>query len=79
MNRNQLLTYLEAVDRALQRTRYDEIDQSDIRYLLAQTRITFRDVELAAATLPSPFDTDPLVIENLRNLKTDMELGGHAS
>ena len=56
--------------------RYDEIDQSDIRYLLAQSRTQFREVELAVETLPAPFNTDPLVIENLQNLKSDMEFWG---
>lgn len=56
--------------------RYDEIDQSDIRYLMAQRRMGYGRIEAAARLLPDPFDRDPVVLENLRNLKTDMEMWG---
>ncbi len=56
--------------------RYDEIDQSDIRYLLAQGHVTFTEIEGATAQLPPVFSNDPLVLENLANLKTDMALWG---
>jgi len=54
--------------------RYDEIDQSDIRYLLSQGAVAFAEVEAAATRLPTPFAIDPLVRENLRNLKTDLDM-----
>jgi hypothetical protein len=54
--------------------RYDEIDQSDIRYLLTQGDVAFADVEAAVAQLPAPFANDPLVRKNLLNLKADMDI-----
>jgi len=56
--------------------RYDGIDRSDIQYLLAQGHTTFAEIEAAAARLPGPFACDPLVHENLGNLKTDMVMWG---
>jgi len=56
--------------------RYDDIDQSDIQYLLAQSHATYAEIEAAAKRLPAPFATDPLVLENLINLKTDMTVWG---
>jgi hypothetical protein len=56
--------------------RYDEIDRSDIRYLLFQGHATFAEIEDAAARLPVSFSRDPLVRENLDNLRTDMVLWG---
>jgi hypothetical protein len=56
--------------------RYDEIDQSDIRYLLVQGRVAFSEIEAAVARLPEPFAVDALVRENLANLKTDMAAWG---
>ncbi len=56
--------------------RYDEIDQSDIRYLMAQRRIAYGRIETAVRLLPEPFDSDPVVLENLQNLKADMEMWG---
>ncbi len=54
--------------------RYDEIDQSDIRYLLTQGAVDIADVEAAVTRLPVPFALDPLVRENLHNLKADREM-----
>jgi hypothetical protein len=54
--------------------RYDEIDQSDIRYLLSQGAVAYAEVEAAAARLPEPFAFDSLVRENLRNLKADIDM-----
>lgn len=58
--------------------RYDEIDQSDIRYLCYQSKVAFSEIEAAVKMLPHPFDHDPLVLENLENLKTDMQMWGVA-
>jgi len=52
--------------------RYDETDQSDIQFLHKISRFTFESVAAAVETLPKPFDTDPLVLENLANLKADI-------
>jgi hypothetical protein len=54
--------------------RYDEIDQSDIRYLLTQGAVPFTDVETAVTRLPALFALDPLVRDNLQNLKADMDM-----
>jgi len=56
--------------------RYDEIDRSDVQYLLTQSRTAFSDVEAAAKRLPAPFVRDPLILENLENLRTDMVMWG---
>jgi hypothetical protein len=54
--------------------RYDEVDQSDVRYLCLQKKLDFDEIMAAARTLPKPFDTDALVLENLKNLQADMAL-----
>jgi len=54
--------------------RYDEVDRSDIQYLCRQTSVGFPAVVAAVAGLPSPFNRDPLVLENLENLKVDMTI-----
>ena len=56
--------------------RYDEIDRSDVQYLLTQSRAPFSDIEEAAGRLPSPFARDPLVRDNLENLRADMAMWG---
>jgi hypothetical protein len=56
--------------------RYDEIDRTDIQYLLARGSVPFSEIEAAAARLPGPFALDPLVRENLGNLKADMAMWG---
>lgn len=56
--------------------RYDPIDRSDIQYLYSQTTVTFNEIESAVRRLPAPFDRDPLVLDNLKNLKVDMEMWG---
>lgn len=56
--------------------RYDETDQSDIRYLLTQSPTPYADIESAAKRLPDSFARDPLVIENLANLRADMAMWG---
>ncbi|MDA1088571.1 MAG: hypothetical protein O2901_16350 [Verrucomicrobia bacterium] len=56
--------------------RYDEIDQGDIRYLLSQGRVPYQEIEEAVSRLPSTFCNDPLVQENLVNLKADMQMWG---
>jgi hypothetical protein len=54
--------------------RYDEIDQADILYLCSSGRIEYSAVEAAVQTLPPSFRNDPVVLDNLENLKIDMEL-----
>jgi hypothetical protein len=53
--------------------RYDEIDQSDIQYLVTQHMIEEQDVENAVHRLPPPFNGDPIVLENLDLLKKDLK------
>lgn len=53
--------------------RYDEIDQTDIQYLVSQAAPSVNEVENAVRRLPPPFNTDALVLDNLENLKTDFE------
>jgi hypothetical protein len=54
--------------------RYDEIDRTDIQYLCSQNRVPFAAVAAAAASLPEPFAKDPLVRDNLDNLRADLAL-----
>lgn len=54
--------------------RYDAIDQADIQHLLQMSRLSFESIRLAVETLPQPFNTDPLVMENLKNLQVDMHM-----
>lgn len=56
--------------------RYDEIDRSDIEYLLSQVRTSFAEITSAAERLPAQFARDPLVRENLENLRADMGMWG---
>jgi hypothetical protein len=46
--------------------RYDEIDQSDVRFLWAQKKFKLTEVAAAVRNLPPPFNTDAVVLENLR-------------
>jgi|ERR1051326_4134858 hypothetical protein len=54
--------------------RYDEIDQSDIQYLCAQREIGFSEIEAAVRSLPSPFNDDAVIHENLKNLRMDLSV-----
>jgi len=54
--------------------RYDEIDRSDIQYLCHQASVDIAAVAAAVDELPAPFDHDPLVLENLKNLRVDLKL-----
>jgi hypothetical protein len=56
--------------------RYDAIDRSDVQYLVTQAGVSFGDIEAAARRLPAPFARDPLVIENLQNLRADLAIWG---
>ncbi len=56
--------------------RYDETDRSDIQYLLAQAHTPFEDIVSAVERLPAPFVRDPVVRDNLENLRTDMVVWG---
>jgi hypothetical protein len=54
--------------------RYDDIDMSDIRYLVLQMKIEMPDIVKAVERLPEPFKNDALVRENLKNLQEDIKL-----
>ena len=54
--------------------RYDEVDQSDIRFLCFQQKLTFVAITDAVQTLPPQFRDDAMLQENLLNLQQDMEL-----
>lgn len=54
--------------------RYDPVDQSDVRYLVSQMKVSHAEVAGAVARLPPGFRNDALVRENLDNLKEDMRL-----
>jgi len=56
--------------------RYDDLDRSDIQYLLATSRLPFSEIARAAERLPAPFAHDPLVRDNLNNLKADTAVWG---
>ena len=51
--------------------RYDELDQADIAYLWAQQHVAWTDIAAAVQRLPEPFKHDPVVRDNLANLKAD--------
>ena len=51
--------------------RYDPTDQADIQFLMVNTRARFDEVALAVERLPVPFRSDPVVQENLENLRRD--------
>jgi hypothetical protein len=53
--------------------RYDEIDQSDIEYLVMQQPIKEQDIHSAVHRLPSPFSVDTIVLDNFDLLKQDMK------
>ena len=54
--------------------RYDDIDEADIRYLCAQAKPTIAEIEAAVNRLPPPFNRDPLLLDNLQGLKTDLTM-----
>jgi hypothetical protein len=54
--------------------RYDTADQADIRFLMETTNVDMADIDRAVSELPDQFRDDPVVRENLENLKTDMGL-----
>ena len=53
--------------------RYDEIDQSDVRFLCSQSRLTYDEVAAAVEQLPPRFRSDPVVRDNLENLRSDLK------
>ena len=53
---------------------FDDIDQSDIRFLATQSGIPSEKVLEAVDRLPDTFKNDPLVRDNLSNLLTDWSL-----
>lgn len=54
--------------------RYDPIDQADIQHIVSMTKPSLKCIQSAVAALPAPFNTDPLVLENLENLKVDLRM-----
>ncbi len=52
--------------------RYDEIDQGDILYLCSSGNVEYSEIAAAVEGLPPSFKNDPVVRDNLENLKTDM-------
>lgn len=54
--------------------RYDDIDKSDIHYLVFQMNISFKSVCDAVARLPEQFRDDVLVKDNLLNFEQDIRL-----
>ena len=52
--------------------RYDEIDQSDIHYLVFQMNIGFESIAQAVDRLPETFRKDMMIMENLANLERDV-------
>ena len=54
--------------------RYNIKDMQDIQFLISTAPVKYEDVKAAVARLSLTFRNDPLVKENLENLKTDMEL-----
>jgi hypothetical protein len=54
--------------------RYDEIDQSDINYLVFQMNVSFESIAKAVTRLPESFREDVMIQENLANLKQDIVL-----
>ena len=54
--------------------RYDETDRADVQYLYAQFGFDWPSVREAVGRLPRPFKTDPVVLDNLSNLNTDMRI-----
>lgn len=53
--------------------RYDPTDQADIQFLMIQSRVHFEHVAQAVDRLPSAFRDDPVVRENLDNLRRDAQ------
>jgi hypothetical protein len=56
--------------------RYDEIDQGDVQYLCSQSKMEFAEVANAVERLPAPFNSDTVVLENLKNLQVDLNMWG---
>ena len=54
--------------------RYDEIDQSDINYLVFQMSVSYESIAKAVTRLPETFRDDVMLHENLANLKQDIVL-----
>ncbi len=56
--------------------RYDAGDRADVQYILTQHPVDYAKIEAGARLLPSPFNQDAVVLENLKNLKDDMLIWG---
>jgi hypothetical protein len=70
-SRLQIITVPPADLIASKLIRYDELDQADIAYLLAQQPLVWADIAAAVERLPEPFRRDAVLRDNLANLKTD--------
>lgn len=53
--------------------RYDETDRADIQFLLKQYPFAWADVCSAVNRLSSQFRNDIVIVENLKNLKNDID------
>ena len=53
--------------------RFDSADQADIHFLYARRNFAFEDIADAVQRLPGPFSVDPVVLDNLGNLRKDMQ------
>ena len=54
--------------------RYDEIDQADIRYLVEYMNVKYKSILEAVTRLPTQFKNDIVLIDNLKNLKEDINV-----
>ena len=54
--------------------RYDPIDQADIQYMFQTAKPSIERIRQSVEALPEPFNTDPLVLENLKNLEADLRM-----
>jgi hypothetical protein len=52
--------------------RYDAIDQADVQFLCARRAPDWDLIEKAVRSLPAPFHRDPVVRQNLANLRRDL-------
>ena len=62
MDKQRLTGYLE------------QLDRSDVQFLLTQYPLPFETIAAAVDRLPFPFATDSVLRKNLGNLKADMAL-----
>ncbi len=54
--------------------RYDESDMADIRFIVENAGVSYSDILESVKNLPARFGKDPVLIDNLENLKLDMQI-----